>query len=87
MTLPLSDGWKLYVKEYTEDENTINIKLLCDPTAIQESWWKSYYYITLEKEADGSFKLDDFYTKTDINGEEHTNFMVHHFYSKGTLIF
>ncbi len=88
MTLPLSDGWKLYVKEYTEDENTINVKLLCDPTAIQEGWTKSYYYITLEKEADGGFKLDDFYTKTVYtDGEERINFMVHHFYSKGTLIF
>ena len=84
MTSPLGDKWDLYVKEYNETDDKIEIKMLYDQSSFD--WGKSYYYITLEKEADGSFKLDDFYLKRiGMDGEEFTTFLVNHFYSKGTL--
>ena len=86
--LPLSDNYaKLYVKEYNETDDKIDIKMLYSFTE-GDNKYKSYYYITLEKEAAGGFKLDDFYFKrTSMDGEEYIDFPVHNFYSKGTLVF
>ncbi|MCH5325240.1 MAG: hypothetical protein J1E39_08490 [Eubacterium sp.] len=73
---PMADYYDLYVKEFTESDGRIEIKLLCDRTVLYdeqeyERYWGvsmeeqpgyayQYYYITLVTDDDGDLKMDNF---------------------------